>query len=55
LSENAIDAGVHRHSLNDSVRAMLFSDCAFLESGNSLLAEVAATELIGAALLVSFC
>jgi len=41
-----LDQSVFQHSLNGSVCALLFSDCAFLEFGNSLLAAVAATELM---------
>ena len=41
-----LEQSVFSHSLNGAVRAMLFSDCAFLEFGASLLASAAATELM---------
>lgn len=41
-----LDTSAHEHSLNGKVRAMLFSDCAFLDYGNSLLGALAATELM---------
>jgi hypothetical protein len=41
-----LDKCVFDRTLNGPVRAMLFSDCAFLELGTSLLAAVSATELM---------
>jgi hypothetical protein len=41
-----LEVSVQRQSLYGRVRAMLFSDCAFLEFENSLLASLTATELI---------
>lgn len=43
-----LEQSVFAHSLNGAVRAMLFSDCAFLKFGNSLLASAAATDLMRA-------
>ena len=43
---HVLDDCVYRHSFHGSVRAMLFSDSAFLEFGNSLRATMAATELM---------
>jgi hypothetical protein len=41
-----VDTRLFDHSFYGSARAMLFSDCAFLEFGNSLLAVLAAVELM---------
>jgi hypothetical protein len=41
-----LDVGVHRHSLYGRVQAMLFSDCAFLEFGSTLVSAMVATELM---------
>ena len=41
-----LDKCVFDQRLNGPIRAMLFSDCAFLELGTSLLTAVSATELM---------
>ena len=41
-----LESSVFEHRLNGSVRAMLFSDCAFLEFGNSFRAGTVSVELM---------
>jgi hypothetical protein len=41
-----LESCVFEHRLNGSLRAMLFSDCAFLEVGNSFRAGVVSVELM---------
>jgi hypothetical protein len=41
-----LESAVFHYSLNGTMRAMLFSDCAFLEFDNSLLCALATTELM---------
>ena len=41
-----LESCVFEHRLNGSLRAMLFSDCAFLEFGNSFRAGVVSAELM---------
>lgn len=44
--QRILDTAIFNHGLNGTVRAMLFSDCAFLEFGNPLLCSLVATELM---------
>ena len=43
---NIVDSLVHKESLNGSVSAMLFSDCAFVHAGTSLAAALLAREIM---------
>ncbi len=43
---NVVDQCVFDHSLNGDIHAMLFSDCAFIDAGNSVRAALIAVELM---------
>jgi len=46
MFQRILDTTIFNYGLKGPVRAMLFSDCAFLEFGNSLLCSLVATELM---------